>query len=470
MRQCLTSPQGGYYTSSRSRNGAQQADQFGTKGDFITSPEISQVFGEMVGIWFVSEWMAQDQSKNSGREDKVHLIEFGPGRGTLMDDILRTIKNFASMAKTIDKIYLVEASDDLREKQHRMLCGEGASLEKIPSGWQSLSRKYFEVPVVWVEDVSLLPGSENSERLSTPFIIAHEFFDALPIHAFESVPPAPASGSTIATELLDTGGRPIAHSSSASKEPQWREYLVAPTKKSTITTTTASGVAAEPDPDFQLILAKASTPTSLVLPETSLRYRRLKSQPGSSIEISPESYRYVQDFARRIGGGKSSPGGQQRGPTSGNTRRAKVARPSQAPGAALIIDYGPSSTVPVNTLRGIRAHRRVSPFVSPGEVDISADVDFTALAEAAINASDGVEVYGPVEQGVWLTQMGIRERAQLLFTTVKDEAKKKEMELGWKRLIDGGPAGMGRIYKTLAIVPESGGRRRPVGFGGDVVA
>jgi NADH dehydrogenase [ubiquinone] 1 alpha subcomplex assembly factor 7 len=467
MRQCLTSPQGGYYTSSRSRNGAQQADQFGTKGDFITSPEISQVFGEMVGIWFVSEWMAQGQSKNNGGEDKVHLIEFGPGRGTLMDDILRTIKNFASMAKTIDKIYLVEASDDLREKQHHMLCGEGASLEKTPSGWQALSKKYFEVPVVWVEDVSLLPGSE---RLSTPFIIAHEFFDALPIHAFESVPPAPASGSTTATELFDAGGRPIAHSGNTSKEPQWREYLVAPTKKSTIATATTSGVAAEPDPDFQLILAKASTPTSLVLPETSPRYRRLKSRPGSSIEISPESYRYVQDFARRIGGDKSSAGSQQRGATSGNTRHAKVASPSQASGAALIIDYGPSSTVPVNTLRGIRAHRRVSPFVSPGEVDISADVDFTALAEAAITASDGVEVYGPVEQGVWLTQMGIKERAQQLFTAVKDEVKKKEMELGWKRLIEGGPAGMGRIYKALAIVPESGGRRRPIGFGGDVVA
>jgi SAM-dependent MidA family methyltransferase len=108
--------------------------------------------------------------------------------------------------------------------------------------------------------------------------------------------------------------------------------------------------------------------------------------------------------------------------------------------------------------------------VSPGEVDISADVDFTALAEAAIDASEGIEVYGPVEQGAWLTQMGIRERAQQLFAAVKDEAKKKEMELGWKRLIEGGPAGMGRIYKALAIVPESGGRRRPVGFGGHVVA
>lgn len=479
MRQCLTSPQGGYYTSSRARTDALQADQFGTKGDFVTSPEISQVFGEMVGIWLLSEWMAQTQAKSLGSNTKtmgtVHLIELGPGRGTLMDDILRTIKNFAPLAKSVEAVYLVEAGDELRERQHRLLCGEDAKLERTSDGWQSVSKKHFEVPVVWVEDISLLSKSTTGGIASMPLIVAHEFFDALPIHAFESVPPTLTADPALSPELLDTGGQPVVRQNKASKEPQWRELLVTPTRNSTNITTTASGVEPEAKPDFQLTRAKASTPTSLIMPEKSERYRSLRSKPGSSIEVSPESFRYVQDFAKRIGGEAVTSISARRPALQGgntapdNTTRAGEEVSCPPSGAALIIDYGPASTIPINSLRGIRAHRRVSPFTRPGEVDISADVDFTALAEAAINASEHVEVYGPVEQGAWLSQMGVKERAQQLLLGIKDEGKRKEMELGWKRLIDSGPAGMGKVYKVLAVVPESGGSRRPVGFGGDVV-
>ena len=103
-------------------------------------------------------------------------------------------------------------------------------------------------------------------------------------------------------------------------------------------------------------------------------------------------------------------------------------------------------------------------------MDLSADVDFTALAEAALNASEGVEVHGPVEQGVFLEGMGIAERAGVLMKRLElrgEDSKKKGVEGAWRRLVDRGGSGMGKVYKVMAILPEGGGRR-PVGFGGDV--
>jgi len=197
------------------------------------------------------------------------------------------------------------------------------------------------------------------------------------------------------------------------------------------------------------MLSKASTPHSLYLPEISPRYRALKSLSDSIIEISPESHAYAQEFARRIGGSTEKP------------------KPNPS-GAALILDYGPSDVIPTNSLRGIRGHQRVSPFSYPGLVDLSADVDFLALAEAALNASPGVEVHGPVEQGAFLLGMGVKERAEMLLKGMQDLGKRREVEGAWKRLIDRGGGGMGKVYKVMAIVPEGEGRRKPVGFGGDV--
>ncbi|KAL2834254.1 S-adenosyl-L-methionine-dependent methyltransferase [Aspergillus cavernicola] len=442
MRQVLTSPEGGYYTTKPEGRG----EVFGEKGDFVTSPEISQVFGELVGIWTIAEWMAQ-----GGKRSGVQLMEVGPGKGTLMDDMLRTFRNFKSFTSSIEAIYLVEASPTLREVQKKLLCGD-AAMEETEIGHQSTS-KYFNVPVIWVEDIRLLPHEEDK----TPFIFAHEFFDALPIHAFESIPPTPETQSQEQEIMTPTGPTKLHRPPKAANTPQWREIMVTLNPK-------AVDENQKDEPEFKLTLAKASTPSSLVMPEISERYQALKPQAGSTIEVSPESRIYASDFARRIGGSSKPP----QTVTKRDAPATPVIAKRHPSGAALIMDYGTMSTIPINSLRGIQRHRTVPALSSPGMVDVSADVDFMSLAESAIAASEGVEVHGPVEQGHFLQAMGIAERMQQLLGTVQDEERRKVLESGWQRLVERGGGSMGKLYKVMAIIPENGGIRRPVGFGGDV--
>lgn len=296
----------------------------------------------------------------------------------------------------------------------------------------------------------------NIDPSKTPFFFAHEFFDALPIHAFQSVAPSPNEASQILTS--PTGPLPFPNTHSQSRSPQWRELVITPTQTASDITTT-SPTTSKPQPDFQVSLAKASTPPSLLFPSLSQRYKALLATPGSVIEISPESHSYAAEFARRIGGSS---------PTSSSTSASSTTVKTSPSGAALILDYGPVDTIPTSTLRGIRSHQPVSPLTDPGLVDISADVDFMALVEAALAASPGVEVHGPVEQGRWLQSMGIRERADIICKGLgEDEGGKKRVRGAIERLVERGGGAMGKIYKVLAIVPERGGRR-PVGFGGGV--
>lgn len=328
--------------------------------------------------------------------------------------IIQTLGSFKSLSSAIDTVYLIEASPSLRETQRKLLCGPDSTFTSVENGEKCTSK--YGHSIIWYEDLRYVPTSPTI----TPFILAHEFFDALPIHAFTSTP----SG--------------------------WRELLVAhnPPKTTHLDLKTPrSQVLGAPVPEFSLTQATAPTPYSTILPELSERYKALKKHPNFTIEISPESLTLMESIAERIGKSRS--------------------------GAALIIDYGPASTIPLNSLRGIKSHRTVSPFLSPGEIDISADVDFTALAERALQASDAVEAHGPVEQGAFLGMLGMKERMDVLVKGLEKEgaegeSKRKGVESGYKRLVERSGGAMGKVYKAMAVVPESGGRR-PVGFGGGVV-
>ena len=277
------------------------------------------------------------------------------------------------------------------------------------------------------------------------------------MHAFESVPPSPENTPQQKEIMTPTGPIKLNEPQKPANTPQWRELMVTLNPKAVDENQAG-------EPEFSLTLAKASTPSSLVIPEISKRYQALKSQPGSTIEISPESRIYASDFARRIGGSSQPPRTATREGSSAPPATAKRV-PS---GAALIMDYGTISTIPINSLRGIQKHQNVPPLSSPGQVDVSADVDFTSLAEAAIEASEGVEVHGPMEQGDFLQSMGIAERMQQLLKGIQDEEKRKTLESSWKRLVEKNEGGMGKIYKVMAIIPENSGKRRPVGFGGGI--
>jgi SAM-dependent MidA family methyltransferase len=140
MRLCLTHPQYGYYINR---------DPLGAGGDFTTSPEISQMFGELIGLWMAAVW------QRMGAPENVRVIELGPGRGTLLDDALRAAKVMKAF-RTAIVLHLVEISPALREVQRQRL-------------------EPLDVPVAWHATLEDVPGGPA-------ILIANEFIDALPVH------------------------------------------------------------------------------------------------------------------------------------------------------------------------------------------------------------------------------------------------------------------------------------------------
>ena len=327
MTLCLTHPDHGYYTTR---------DPLGAGGDFVTSPEISQVFGELIGLWAASAWHMMGEPEN------VRLIELGPGRGTMLIDALRAAQVVPAFRAAI-VLHLVEVNPKLREKQQ-----------------QSLGT--LDVPSMWHETFEEVPDGPA-------IILANEFFDALPINQ----------------AIKQFNG--------------WYERVVEIDGSNNL----VFGISNEVIPLFDQLVPAA-----------------VRDAPVGAI------YEWRTDnLALGIG---------QRMVRQG--------------GAALIVDYGHTRSSTGETLQAVGGHAFVNSLISPGEVDLTAHVDFEAIALAA--ESMGARIHGPVDQARLLRNLGIDKRAAALKAYVSPE-KVVEIDEACKRLLGETRTGMGKLFKAIAI-------------------
>jgi len=336
MSLCLFDREHGYYTTR---------DPFGARGDFITAPEVSQMFGELIGLWMSAVW------KQMGAPENVRLIELGPGRGTMMKDALRALQIVPEFRAAI-VVHLVEASPLLQAQQEKALEDAG-------------------VPIFWHTALAEVPKGPG-------IIFANEFFDALPVN------------QAIKT---DRG---------------WHERRVEIDSSDQLAFT----IAPEPIPFFQTLLPP------------SLRAARA----GAIFEWRSDNI--AMEIGRRVADGR---------------------------GAALVIDYGHTESGLGETLQAVGQHAYADPLATPGALDLTAHVDFQALARAV--EAMGVVSLGPIEQSQLLRRLGIEQRAASLKAKA---ARASDIDQALARLIGHDRTAMGELFKAAAFAHPSIGV--PPGF------
>jgi len=327
MELCLTHPEHGYYITH---------DPLGREGDFITAPEVSQMFGELLGLWAAATWRAMGAPKN------VRLVELGPGRGTMMADMLRAIRVVPTFYQALT-VHLVEINPALREKQRQSLSGIKANAH-------------------WHDSIDDVPDGPA-------LIFANEYFDALPINQ------------------------------AVFARDGWHERVVDVNDKDQL----VFDVAPEPLPRFELLLSDL-----------------LRVAPLGAI-FEWRSPHEVMKLARRL---------------------------RQFGGAALVIDYGHSRSDAGDTFQAIARHSFADPLKNPGQSDLTAHVDFEALARSAEDVD--ARVHGPIEQGQFLKRLGIETRAATLVSKASTQVA-ADVTTALRRLVGTGRGGMGALFKVLGI-------------------
>ncbi len=327
MSLCLSHPAHGYYMTR---------DPFGRAGDFITAPEISQMFGELIGLWAAAVWQMM------GAPAQIALVELGPGRGTLMADALRAARIAPAFAAAL-AVHLVETSPALQRRQQETLAGAQA-------------------PIAWHQDMASVPDGPL-------IVIANEFFDALPVHQAVKAP----------------GG--------------WHERMVGVGSDGRL----AFALHPDPIPGFAALVPAA-----------------VAGAPAGAV-YEWRSGDVAADVARRV---------------------------AQHGGAALVVDYGHLESAAGETLQAVGRHGFADPLATPGEVDLTAHVDFAALARTAEAA--GARVHGPLAQGAFLRRLGIEARAAALRANAT-ASQAGEIDAALARLTSTGRDAMGELFKAIAF-------------------
>jgi SAM-dependent MidA family methyltransferase len=326
MELCLMHPEHGYYVSR---------DPLGREGDFTTAPEVSQMFGELLGLWAASLW------RTMGSPSLLRLIELGPGRGTMMADALRAVRVLPPLYQTLS-VHLVEINPVLRKKQQSTL-----------TGVRNLA---------WHDDIDEVPDGPC-------IVFANEYFDVLPIHQVVKG----EKGWHERTVDLDANGKLV------------------------------FGASSDPIPRFEVLLPPLARAAPI----------------GAVFEWRPDSE--MMKIASRV---------------------------RDQDGAALIIDYGHVRSDAGDTFQAIARHSFTDPLNAPGQADVTAHVDFQALARAAEDVS--ALVHGPVTQGEFLKRLGIETRAVALMAKAAADVS-EDISSALKRLTAGGRTGMGALFKVLGV-------------------